>query len=160
LESTSIHLIQQNIVRFLRLFPHTEIRQVEVDEFNRQSDFDMERIRDFIILHYKVTERNDSEFWRYCRQMSIPDSLAAKIDMFRETGHVQREGNELFVDSWQQVMLGQGLMPERYHPLVDAMSERELSEFMRHIKTGVDNDLARLKPHNEYLKGLLANTVE
>ncbi|MGL6160805.1 tryptophan halogenase family protein [Microbulbifer sp.] len=155
LESTSIHLIQQNIVRFLRFFPQTEIRQVEVDEFNRQADFDMERIRDFIILHYKVTERADTDFWRHCRQMSIPESLAAKIDMFRETGHVFRADNELFVDSWQQVMLGQGLMPERYHSLVDTMPERELAEFIGQIKANVDNTLARLREHNDYLAGFL-----
>ncbi|SEA09073.1 tryptophan halogenase family protein [Microbulbifer marinus] len=155
LESTSIHLIQQNIVRFLRFFPQSEIRQVEVDEFNRQSEFDMERIRDFIILHYKVTDRDDTEFWRYCRQMSIPDTLAAKIDMFRETGHVFREANELFVDSWQQVMFGQGLMPERYHPLVDTMPEQELADFIRQVKAGVDDALARLKDHNDYLAGFL-----
>lgn len=156
LESTSIHLIQQNIVRFLRLFPHREIRQIEVDEYNRLADFEMERIRDFIILHYKVTERDDTEFWRYCRQMEVPDSLAAKIDMFRETGHVYREGNELFVDSWQQVMIGQGLMPERYHPLVDTMPEQELADFIAHVKAGVDNDLARLQDHNAYLANLMA----
>ncbi|WP_237066393.1 tryptophan halogenase family protein [Microbulbifer guangxiensis] len=156
LESTSIHLIQQNIVRFLRFFPQSEIREVEVDEFNRQAEFDMERIRDFIILHYKVTDRTDTEFWRHCRRMSIPDTLAAKIDMFRETGHVFREGGELFVDSWQQVMIGQGLLPERYHPLVDTMPEQELRDFISHIKGGVDNDLARLKDHNEYLDLLLS----
>ncbi|WP_066967463.1 tryptophan halogenase family protein [Microbulbifer sp. Q7] len=151
LESTSIHLIQQNIVRFLRFFPQTEIHPREVDEFNRQCAFDMERIRDFIILHYKVTDRDDTEFWRHCRQMEIPDTLAAKIDMFRETGHVFREANELFVDSWQQVMLGQGLMPERYHPLVDSMSEQELAGFIQQIKRGVDQQVASLKDHNDYL---------
>ncbi|WP_323847408.1 tryptophan halogenase family protein [Microbulbifer magnicolonia] len=159
LESTSIHLIQQNIVRFLRFFPQTEIRQIEVDEFNRLADFEMERIRDFIILHYKVTERSDTDFWRHCRQMSVPDSLAAKIDMFRETGHVYREGNELFVDSWQQVMLGQGLVPERYHPLVDTMPEQELADFIRQIKAGVDNTLAGLKEHNAYLDGFLSGAM-
>ena len=156
LESTSIHLIQQNIVRFLRLFPQTEIRPVEVEEFNRQAEFDMERIRDFIILHYKVTDRTDTEFWRHCRQMEIPDTLAAKLDLFRETGHVHREGNELFVDSWQQVMIGQGLMPERYHSLVDTMPEQELADFIAHIKAGVDGDLAKLQDHNAYLDSFLS----
>lgn len=160
LESTSIHLIQQNIVRFLRFFPQAEIRQREVDEFNRQADFEMERIRDFIILHYKVTERTDTDFWRHCRQMSIPDTLATKIEIFRETGHVFREGNELFVDSWQQVMLGQGLMPERYHPLVDSMPEQELADFIGQVKAGVDSKLARLGKHNAYLDRFLAGGVQ
>ena len=159
LESTSIHLIQQNIVRFLRFFPQTEIHQREVDEFNRQCEFDMERIRDFIILHYKVTDRADTEFWRHCRQMDIPDTLAAKIDMFHETGHVFREANELFVDSWQQVMIGQGLMPERYHPLVDSMSEQELSGFINQIKGSIDKTVANLNDHNAYLANFMAGKI-
>ena len=157
LESTSIHLIQQNIVRFLRLFPATGIRQSEVDEFNKQADFDVERIRDFIILHYKVTERDDTDFWRHCRSMDIPDTLKHKIDVFVETGHVVREGNELFDDSWQQVMIGQGLMPERYHSLVDVMSEKELRDFLHHIKSTVDRTVSGMPSHADYLQGLLAS---
>jgi tryptophan halogenase len=152
LESTSIHLIQQNIVRFLRMFPTTGIRQSEVDEFNKQADFDVERIRDFIILHYKATNRTDTEFWRHCRNMEVPDSLAHRIEIFRETGHVFREAAELFDDSWQQVMLGQGIMPERYHALVDAMTTEELTSFLKQIKANVDRTVAGLPAHADYLK--------
>ncbi len=88
--------------------------------------------------------------------MSIPDSLAAKIEMFRDTGHVFRESSELFVDSWQQVMLDQGLTPQRYHPLVDTMSERELADFIGQVKAHVDSTVARLKEHNAYLASLLS----
>ncbi|WOX06884.1 tryptophan halogenase family protein [Microbulbifer pacificus] len=158
LESTSIHLIQQNIVRFLRLFPDQGISPVAIDEFNREAEVDVQRIRDFIILHYKVTERTDTEFWRYCRNMSIPDTLARKIDLFTETGHVNRDGNELFVDSWQQVMFGQGLMPKRYHLLVDVMPEDELRNFIAQIKHSVDSSLSKLKGHNEYLAEMLMRT--
>ena len=101
LESTSIHLIQQGIVRFLRMFPTAGIVQEDIDEFNRQADFDIEHIRDFIILHYHVTNRTDSPFWRHCRQMDIPASLRHRIDLFKKTGRVFREGSELFDDSWQ-----------------------------------------------------------
>ena len=155
LESTSIHLIQQNIVRFLRMFPTAGIRQIEVDEFNKQADFDVERIRDFIILHYKVTNRTDTEFWRHCRNMDIPDSLAHRIQVFKETGHVFRDATELFDDSWQQVMLGQGLMPERYHALVDTMSTKELTDFLAHIKSNVDRTIQGLPDHNEYLASFI-----
>jgi tryptophan halogenase len=155
LESTSIHLIQQNIVRFLRMFPTTGIHQSEVDEFNRQADFDVERIRDFIILHYKATKRTDTEFWRHCRSMEIPDSLEHRIRIFRETGHVFREAAELFDDSWQQVMIGQGIMPERYHALVDTMSEGELREFLHRIRSGIDRTVAGLQPHQQYLDAFL-----
>ena len=155
LESTSIHLIQQNIVRFLRMFPTSGIMQSEVDEFNKQADFDIERIRDFIILHYKVTNRTDTSFWRHCRNMDIPESLEHRIKIFRETGHVFRDATELFDDSWQQVMIGQGIVPERYHALVDTMSERELSDFLAHVKSNVDKTIQGLPGHTEYLASYL-----
>lgn len=157
LESTSIHLIQQNIVRFLRMFPGDGICQSEVDEFNKQADFDVERIRDFIILHYKVTNRTDTEFWRHCRNMDVPDSLAHRIQIFKETGHVYRDAAELFDDSWQQVMLGQGIVPKRYHTLVDTMSKQELADFLDHIKSNVDRTVEGLSSHTAYLKSFLPN---
>jgi tryptophan halogenase len=155
LESTSIHLIQQNIVRFLRLFPTTGIQQSEVDEYNKQANFDVETIRDFIILHYKATRRTDSEFWRHCRNMEVPGSLEHRIRIFRETGHVFRNAAELFDDSWQQVMIGQGIMPGRYHALVDTMSTRELTDFLQQIKSSVDRTVAGLPGHQEYLASFI-----
>ena len=155
LESTSIHLIQQNVVRFLRMFPTTGINQSEVDEFNKQANFDIERIRDFIILHYKVTSRTDTNFWRHCKSMEIPDTLEHRIRIFEETGHVFREAAELFDDSWQQVMIGQGLVPERYHALVDTMSDQELQAFLEGIKANVDRTVAGLPSHTDYLAKFL-----
>ncbi len=152
LESTSIHLIQQGIVRLLRMFPHEQISQCDVDEFNRQADFDIEHIRDFIILHYHVTERTDSPFWRHCRQMDVPPSLAHRIKLFKETGRVFREGNELFDDSWQQVMIGQGLMPQGYHPIVDTMSKQELAHLLDQIKVSIQRTVERLPTHEQYLR--------
>ncbi|WP_419226972.1 tryptophan halogenase family protein [Alteromonas sp. OM2203] len=151
LESTSIHLIQQGIVRFLRMFPTAGIVQEDIDEFNRQADFDIEHIRDFIILHYHVTNRTDSPFWRHCRQMDIPASLRHRIDLFKKTGRVFREGSELFDDSWQQVMIGQGLMPQSYHPIVDTMSRQELETLLNSIKQGIEKTVAKLPPHQDYI---------
>ncbi|QJR80658.1 tryptophan 7-halogenase [Alteromonas pelagimontana] len=152
LESTSIHLIQQGIVRLLRMFPHTEIQQTDVEEYNRQTDFDVEHIRDFIILHYHVTERKDSPFWRHCRQMEVPTSLAHRIKLFKETGRIFREANELFDDSWQQVMIGQGLMPASYHPIVDNMSREELTHLLSQIRNNITRTVERLPTHEQYLK--------
>ena len=151
LESTSIHLIQQGIVRFLRMFPTAGIVQEDIDEFNRQADFDIEHIRNFIILHYHVTNRTDSPFWRHCRQMDIPASLRHRIDLFKKTGRVFREGSELFDDSWQQVMIGQGLMPQSYHPIVDTMSRQELETLLNSIKQGIEKTVAKLPPHQDYI---------
>lgn len=153
LESTSIHLIQRSIIRLMQLFPHTGIRQSDVDEFNAQTTFETNYIRDFIILHYHVTNRRDTPFWRYCSSMDIPDSLAHRIELFKETGHVFKLGDELFAEnSWIQVMLGQGIMPEQYHPIADVMSEEELSNFLGHIKSNVDKTVAQLPRHHDYIQ--------
>lgn len=151
LESTSIHLIQQNIVRFMRMFPAEQILQSDIDEFNSQAKFDLEHIRDFIILHYCVTERDDSDFWVHCKNMELPESLLNRINLFKETGRMFRDGNELFDDSWLQVMIGQGLMPKSYNPLVDTMSRHELEVFLSNIRRNIDKKLSELPAHSEYL---------
>ena len=151
LESTSIHLIQQGIVRLLRMFPSNGVKQTDIDEYNYQTTFDTDKIRDFIILHYKVTNRTDTDFWRHCRNMDVPASLEHRIKLFKETGRVFREGSELFDDSWQQVMLGQGLMPESHHPIVDTMSKEELKIFLEDIKTNIQRTVAKLPIHKDYI---------
>jgi tryptophan halogenase len=153
LESTSIHLIQRGITRLMRMFPSNGIQQSDVDEFNRQTRTEIEHIRDFIILHYKVTNRQDSPFWRHCRSMPIPDSLAHRIELFRETARVFKEPNELFAEnSWIQVMLGQGLVPENYHQVVNVMNDGELTHFMQGIRTQVEQTVAKLPDHQAYVE--------
>lgn len=152
LESTSIHLIQRSIIRLLQMFPHTGIRQPDISEFNRQMSNEIEHIRDFIVLHYHVTHRDDTPFWRACREMSIPASLQHRIDLFRESGRVFRLPNELFAEnSWIQVLLGQGIMPRQHHPAADLMGDAELSRFLNDIKSRVDTTVAQLPRHHEYL---------
>ena len=113
LESTSIHLIQRSIIRLMQMFPYDGIRQPDIDEFNNQMSFEIENVRDFIVLHYNVTERDDSDFWRQCRTMEVPESLQHRIELFKQSGRVFKVPTELFGEnSWIQVMLGQGLIPE------------------------------------------------
>ena len=153
LESTSIHLIQRNTIRLLRMFPQDRVVQADIDEFNRQARVDIETIRDFIILHYCVTNRKDTPFWRYCRSMEIPDSLAHRIRLFRETGRVFRLEGELFAEnSWIQVMLGQGILPEQYHPVVDVMDDEELTRFLQEIKSNVSKTVSQLPAHDAYVQ--------
>lgn len=152
LESTSIHLIQKSIIRLLRLFPAQGIKQSDIDEFNQQTEHEVENIRDFIILHYHVTERCDTPFWQYCKSMSIPQTLEHRIKLFRETGKVFKVPNELFGEnSWTQVMLGQGITPEQYHPIVDMMSREELDTFLLQIKDRVADIVSKLPTHSEFL---------
>ena len=152
LESTSIHLIQRSIIRLLQMFPFDGVREPDINEFNRQMSEESDNIRDFIILHYKVTNRSDTRFWQYCKNMPIPDSLQHRIDLFRETGRVFKIATELFGEnSWIQVMLGQGMMPEQYHPIVDVMSDDELKNFMQKIKVNTDKVVAQLPTHQQFI---------
>jgi tryptophan halogenase len=153
IESTSIHLIQRSIVRLLQNFPSQGIRQSEVDEFNAQTWSEIEFIRDFIILHYKVTERRDTPYWKEAAEMAVPAPLQHRIDMFRETGRSFRVLNELFAEnSWIQVMLGQGIMPDQHHPSADLMGDEELSGFLEGIRKHVERTVAQLPQHQEYVE--------
>lgn len=153
LESTSIHLIQKGVLRLTQLFPIDGIHDSDVNEFNQQTALDVKRIRDFIILHYKVTDRSDSEFWRYCKHMDVPEELAQRIELFRDSARVFKKGNELFgEESWIQVMLGQGIMPSRYHPLAQAMTEGELSELLVAVRTKTRRQVDKLPTHEEFLR--------
>ncbi|HCS66161.1 MAG TPA: tryptophan halogenase [Cellvibrio sp.] len=152
LESTSIHMIMTAVTRLLQLFPHGEIKQSIVDEYNTQAKSEYERIRDFIILHYKATERDDSPFWRYCKEMEIPSDLKHRIALFKDFGRSNQVEGELFrLDSWTQVMLGQGIMPSSYHPIVGLMSDRDLQNFLNSIAADVDKSIAMMSTHQDFV---------
>ncbi len=152
LESTSIHLIQSTISRIATFFPDRMFNQADIDEFNRQADFEFERIRDFLILHYKATTRDDTPFWNYVRTMPIPDSLQAKIDLFENNGRVFREANEMFSEiSWVEVMLGQHVMPKSYHPLVDALDKQKIVDFMNGIEATMKRCVEVMPTHAQFV---------
>ena len=153
LESTSIHLIMISMTRLIQLFPFDGITPSLVSHYNQIAKDELEKIRDFIILHYHATERSDSPFWRHCSNMSIPESLQERIALFREQGHAYQAPNELFrLDSWVQVMLGQRINPERYHPIVRAMGDerlkKTLDDFRRQVSLGVE----KLPPHGAFVE--------
>ena len=152
LESTSIHLIQRAVLRIIRMLPAGRISERDIAEFNDQQMQDMLQIRDFLILHYKATNRSDSEFWRYCASMPIPDTLEQKIELFRETGRVFRKNEELFVEnSWVQVMMGQGITPQTYHPIAEKLSDPELAHFLSTIRDSVARTVKSLPEHAAYV---------
>ena len=152
LESTSIHLAQRAIIRLMQMFPYDGVRPPDVEEFNNQMKFEIENIRDFIVLHYHVTNRRDTAFWRHCSSMPIPDSLQHRIELFKQAGRVFKVPTELFGEnSWTQVMLGQGLMPEQYHPIVNMMSDDELKVFLSGIHGSVGNLVRQLPSHQRFI---------
>ena len=152
IESTNIHLIHTAIHRIITLFPTATINQADIDEYNRQTQFEYERIRDFIVLHYKATERDDSPFWNHCRHLDIPDTLAHKIDLFRASGRVFRENGELFGEtSWIQVMIGQGIMPKAYHPFADRLSDAELVRYLEDLKSVIAKCVNVMPTHAQFV---------
>ncbi len=154
LESTSIHMIQTGIERLLQALPSTAPTETERAAFNAEASGESERIRDFIMLHYAANGR-DEAFWQDRRAMSLPDSLAARIDLFRETGRIASTAGELFTEqAWQQVMIGQGLRPRSHHPLADHLSDAELDDFLAQNRRIVVHGAAQMPLHLDYLAQL------
>lgn len=152
LESTSIYLAQSGIQRLLALFPDQGFDPLLERQFNEESAFEYESTRDFLILHYCATRRNDSAFWDYCRTMSIPDTLRHKIEMFRNGGRYFRTGDEFFaLPSWVQVMLGQGIVPAAYHPIVDDMPEQALVDHVERVRRSLAMCAAEMPPHQTFI---------
>ena len=152
LESTSIYLIQRAIIRLVQLFPCAAVAPADIDEFNRQMRADFEHVRDFIVLHYHVTDRSDTAYWRHCREMALPATLRHRIELFRETGRVFRVDGELFAEnSWVQVMLGQGIVPAQHHPVAGLMDDEELRRFLQGIRAGVDQAVRAMPAHQAFV---------
>lgn len=152
LESTSIHLIQRAVLRILRMLPAGTVSPLDIAEFNDQQMTDMEQIRDFLILHYKATDRRDTPFWRHCAAMAVPDSLAHRMELFRQTGRVFRKNEELFAEnSWVQVMMGQGITPQSHHPIASKLRPDELTHLLASLKDQVSRTVANLPDHAAYI---------
>lgn len=151
LESTSIHLIQAGISKLLALFPDTDFKATERDEYNRLTASQWEHIRDFLILHYKLNERTEP-FWRQCAAMDIPDSLRRKIDLFAGRGRLFRYEDELFTDTnWTAVMIGQGLIPAGYDPLVDAVPDGPMKKLLAGMGQSFRQAADNMPSHADYI---------
>jgi tryptophan halogenase len=152
LESTSLYLIQAAIGRLHAFFPDREFSQVDIDFYNAESIKEYEYVRDFIILHYKLTQRADSDFWNYCRNMDVPDRLTQKMHLFASRGRILEEDGEQFgLSSWLAVMVGQGLKPRQTHPLLSSMSDRDLLRWLDDIRQVVRACCDHMPAHTAYL---------
>jgi tryptophan halogenase len=152
LESTSIHMIMIAVTRLMQIFPFTGVSEAAQARFNGQMDAELVGIRDFIILHYKLTERTDSPFWDHCRTMDVPDSLMHRIALFRDTAQAYQAPGELFqVDSWLQVMLGQRLKPLGHHLMARLMPEDRLRSTLEKLRSEVQRAVAQLPEHQAFI---------
>ena len=152
LESTSIYLIQMAIMHLVPLFPAKSMDPRLRYEFNRKIDLEYERIRDFLILHYHLGSRDDAEIWRYCRSMTIPESLQRKIMLFRHSGIVEEYKDGLFnPPSWLSVFLGQGLVPENYHPAADVQAQDQLITALEDLRTDIRDHVEEMPGHERFV---------
>lgn len=153
LESTSIHLVQTGLSRLMAQFPDKNFNQKDIDYYNKRTEEEYIRIRDFLILHYKVSVRNDTPFWQYIQDMPLPDKLREKMELYQENGRIFREDNELFNEtSWLAVMHGQGLRPKSYHPVADVLSDEELAMRLSDIHNSVTKSADYMPPHIDYIR--------
>lgn len=152
LESTSIHLIQSGLARFLALFPGREPDPVSVAEYNRLTQVEFERVRDFIILHYHASTREDSALWRHTRAMDIPDALSYKLEQFSQAGNIVSDGLELFQNpSWLAVFIGQDVIPRRYAPLVDLRHSAEFSRYLESLRRTMRQAASVMPTHEQFI---------
>lgn len=151
LESTSIHLIQTAISRLLAFLPDGQLGAAEEFEYNRQTRTEYERIRDFLILHYYANGR-DEPLWQACRAMALPDSLSEKLDLWREGARIHRRDEELFTESgWVQVLIGQGIIPAKMHPLATQLSDAECAGFLATVRDIATRTVVQMPDHAQYL---------
>lgn len=152
LESTSIHLIQAGIAKLLAHFPLRRNEPRLAEKYSREMAEDYEAIRDFLIAHYKLTRRDDTPFWRHCRDMAVPDSLAARLDIFRSRGEVIVRHQELFKETnWFAVLMGMGLTPQAHHPIAAQRDFGALDGVMTQIQQAVAQRVAPMPSHDQYL---------
>ena len=158
LESTSIHLIQLAIGRLLEFFPSRDWNPVNEAEYNRLMNLEYERVRDFLVLHYHATERNDTEFWNYCRTMSVPDSLTQRMGLFRERGNVVNYRDGMFLDaSWIAVYLGQRVVPRHYDVRCNAIDEHILLQKMASLRDACHSAALSMPTHQDFINKIGAN---
>jgi tryptophan 7-halogenase len=152
LESTSIHLIQRGIAVLLKFFPDRHFKSADIDRYNKIFAAEYERIRDFLLLHYGTTERDDSELWRHCRSLEFPDSLKERIELFRSYGRILREDNELFpVQSWLYIFIGQNILPTGYDPMADILAEADVQSNLDDIRSVVRECAQAMPAHQDFI---------
>lgn len=156
LESTSIYLIMKAMLNFVQMLPQQQLYQASIDEFNRLMDIEFECIRDFIVLHYCATRRNDSEFWQWWQQAAIPSSLSNKLALFKAQGRLMRNDLDLFaLDSWYSVLVGMGIEPEGHDPISDLSPPEKIEQMLTQRRQGLASAVTQLPSHNDFINKLV-----
>lgn len=153
LESTAIHLIYKTLVHFIKHFPDADFDRDNELLFNQKIDADYEEIRDFIILHYCTSTRDDSEFWRWCQKMPVPESLSEKIRFFKKRGQLEKISGQFFSsDSWCSILEGMKIRPEKYHPLIAAFQQQSLASTLNDNVQHIRETVMQMPKHHDYIQ--------
>jgi tryptophan halogenase len=156
LESTSIHLVMSGVYKLLEHFPNRSFAQSNIDSFNGELIAELERVRDFIVLHY-LTGRTDTPLWAYCQNMTLPDSLLQRIELYKRTGRLRIKAGELFTDlSWFYIFEGIGVTPESYDPLMDVVTMPQLREILGSIAQSTAQAAVGVPSHDSYFSAGVA----
>jgi tryptophan 7-halogenase len=151
LESTSIHLAMSGVYKLLEHFPTPQFAQANIDSYNAELTEELERVRDFIVLHYCLTARTDAPLWNYCRTMALPDSLLQRIELYRATGRIRTKPGDLFTDlSWFYIFDGMGVRPERYDPLLDVLSMKQLRDILSSLAQATEAAARAAPSHDSF----------
>ncbi|HYD28126.1 tryptophan halogenase family protein [Brevundimonas sp.] len=154
LESTSIHLVQAGLVRLLQHFPDRSFSPVNIAAYNRRLGREVELIRDFVILHYHASQRDDTPFWRQVAAMPIPDSLAERVEAFRDRALLYQVGADEYFSqaSWLAVMYGQGIEPRMFNPLYAWQDQERAAAGLRNVSEVFARTVEALPDHEAFLK--------
>ncbi|NVJ65050.1 MAG: tryptophan 7-halogenase [Gammaproteobacteria bacterium] len=153
LESTSIHLIQTSVMKLIKYFPANGISKELVHQYNQEMNIQFDQVKDFLILHYKTSQRDDSEFWNYCRRIDIPDSLKERMELFQATGQFHERDYELFLkDNWLAVLIGQGVYPQSYDKRLDQFKDQDIAYLLAALKGQIQQKVSTMPSHKEILQ--------
>jgi tryptophan halogenase len=153
LESTAIHLVYKTLVHFIKHFPDRDFDSANENTFNQLIDTDYQEIRDFIILHYCTASRDDSDFWRWCQTMPVPESLQKNLDLFRQRGQIEHSAGQFFSsDSWCSILEGMHIRPQKYHPLLDAFDSQSLATTLSNNVQTIRDTVSKMPNHHDYIQ--------
>jgi len=152
LESTAIHLVSKSIAHFIRLFPTKNSNSALINQFNQNVRADYEEIRDFLVLHYCKTSRRDSEFWRWCKNMELPETLDQKLNLFKASGALNIRDEELFrPTSWYAVLEGLGVQPDNYNPTLNVWDVEKLKQILAQGQQGLKTITEQQPSHDQFI---------
>ena len=153
LESTAIHLVYKTLIHFIKHFPDRDFDSYTELAFNQKIDADYLEIRDFIVLHYCTSGRDDTEFWRWCQNMPLPESLEEKIALFRKRGQIEHTPGQFFsTDSWCSILEGMKIRPQKYHPLLDAFDKHSLANTLTENVQNIRATVMKMPGHHDYIQ--------